>query len=75
MHLNLIPEIKETREAQNPCPLLPLTPKRFDIIGDVAVISIPSEHDNFKDEIAKTIVSRSGCLDDQRLQTWSSLPF
>jgi tRNA (guanine37-N1)-methyltransferase len=28
-----------------PAPLLHLTPKRFDIIGDVAVISIPPELD------------------------------
>ena len=41
-----------------PIPLLHLTPKRFDIIGNVAVISIPPELDKFKDEIAKTIVSK-----------------
>ncbi|HJH31354.1 MAG TPA: hypothetical protein C5S50_04035 [Methanosarcinaceae archaeon] len=31
-----------------PDSLLHLTPKRFDIIGDVAVISIPPELDDFK---------------------------
>ena len=40
--------------------LLHLTPKRFDIIGDIAVISIPPELDDFKGEIAKTIVSKRG---------------
>ncbi len=43
-----------------PDSLLHLTPKRFDIIGNVAVISIPHEIDNFKDEIAKTIASKHG---------------
>jgi len=43
-----------------PAPLLHLTPKRFDIIGDIAVISIPPELDDFKNEIAKTIVSKRG---------------
>lgn len=43
-----------------PAPLLHLTPKRFDIIGDVAIISIPPELDNFKNEIADTIVSKRG---------------
>ncbi len=43
-----------------PNPFLYLTPKRFDIIGDVAVISIPPELDDFKDEIAQTIISKRG---------------
>ena len=43
-----------------PDSLLPRAPKRFDIIGDVAVISIPPELDDFKNEIAKTIVSKRG---------------
>ena len=59
-----------------PAPLLHLTPKRFDIIGDVAVISIPPELDDFKNEIAKTIVSRPGYPDDQCVKPcWSNLPF
>jgi len=40
--------------------LLHKTPKRFDIIGDVVIISIPPELDEFKSEIAKTIVSKQG---------------
>ena len=67
--------LRDQMSGTIPVPLLHLTPKRFDIIGDVAVISIPPERDDFKDEIAKTVVSRTGCPDDQRLQPWSSLPF
>ena len=68
-------ELPRPDNQYNPCLTYTPHPKRFDNIGDVVVISIPSEHDNFKNEIAKTIVSRFGCPDDQRLQTWSSLPF
>ncbi len=52
--------LRDQMSGTIPDPLLHLTPKRFDIIGDVAVISIPPELDDFKDEIAKTIVSRLG---------------
>ncbi|MCQ1536539.1 class I SAM-dependent methyltransferase family protein [Methanosarcina sp. KYL-1] len=41
-------------------PLLGLVPKRFDFIGDVAVISIPQELDVYKETIAKKLVSMRG---------------
>ena len=52
--------LRDQMSGTIPASLLHLTPKRFDIIGDVAVISIPPELDEFKDEIANTIVSKRG---------------
>ncbi|MBW6471161.1 MAG: class I SAM-dependent methyltransferase family protein [Methanosarcinaceae archaeon] len=52
--------LRDQMSGTIPAPLLHLTPKRFDIIGNIAVISIPPELDDFKDEIAKTIVSKRG---------------
>lgn len=41
-------------------PLLPMVPKRFDYIGDVAVISIPPELAAYKETIASKLLSMRG---------------
>lgn len=41
-------------------PLLSLVPKRFDYIGDIAVISIPAELDAYKEAIVSKILSMRG---------------
>lgn len=41
-------------------PLLPMVPKRFDYIGNVAVISIPSELGAYKEAIASKLFSMRG---------------
>lgn len=41
-------------------PLLPLVPKRFDYIGDIAVISIPAELEAYRDAIVSKILSMRG---------------
>lgn len=52
--------LRDQMKNNIPKSLLYHTPKRFDVIGDIVVISIPPELDEFKDEIAKTIVSKRG---------------
>lgn len=41
-------------------PLLPLVPKRFDYIGDIAVISIPPELGAYREAIVSNILSMRG---------------
>jgi tRNA (guanine37-N1)-methyltransferase len=41
-------------------PLLPLVPKRFDYIGDIAVISIPSDLGTYREAIISKILSMRG---------------
>ncbi|AAM05059.1 TPA: class I SAM-dependent methyltransferase family protein [Methanosarcina acetivorans] len=41
-------------------PLLPLVPKCFDYVGDVAVISIPEELEAYRDSIVSKILSMRG---------------
>ncbi|WP_440948700.1 class I SAM-dependent methyltransferase [Methanosarcina sp. T3] len=41
-------------------PLLPLVPKRFDYVGDIAVISIPEELEAYRDSIVSKILSMRG---------------
>jgi tRNA (guanine37-N1)-methyltransferase len=41
-------------------PLLPLVPKRFDYIGDIAVISIPTELEAYREVIVSKILSMRG---------------
>ncbi|HIH74116.1 MAG TPA: class I SAM-dependent methyltransferase family protein [Methanosarcina sp.] len=41
-------------------PLLPLVPKRFDYIGDIAVISIPAELEHYREAIVSNILSMRG---------------
>jgi tRNA (guanine37-N1)-methyltransferase len=41
-------------------PLLPLVPKRFDYIGDIAVISIPAELGAYREAIVSKILSMRG---------------
>lgn len=41
-------------------PLLPLVPKRFDYIGDIAVISIPAELGAYREAIVLKILSMRG---------------
>jgi tRNA (guanine37-N1)-methyltransferase len=41
-------------------PLLPLVPKRFDYIGDIAVISIPAELRDYREAIVSKILSMRG---------------
>jgi tRNA (guanine37-N1)-methyltransferase len=41
-------------------PLLPMVPKRFDYIGDVAVISIPPQLAGYKEAIASKLLSMRG---------------
>lgn len=41
-------------------PLLPLVPKRFDYIGDIAVISIPVELNAYRETIVSKILSMRG---------------
>ncbi|MDD4498493.1 MAG: class I SAM-dependent methyltransferase family protein [Methanosarcinaceae archaeon] len=52
--MNLRDEMRGKVEAS----LLGFIPKRFDVIGSVAVISIPEELRAFKKEIAETLVSK-----------------
>ena len=41
-------------------PLLPLVPKRFDYVGDIAIISIPRELEAYRDSIASKILLMRG---------------
>lgn len=41
-------------------PLLPLVPKRFDYVGDIAIVSIPKELEAYRDSIASKIFSMRG---------------
>ncbi|AKB36504.1 tRNA (guanine(37)-N1)-methyltransferase Trm5b [Methanosarcina siciliae C2J] len=47
------------REIVDPS-LLPLVPKRFDYVGDIAVISIPEELEVYRDSIVSKILSMRG---------------
>lgn len=50
--------LREQMQGIIPDSLLSLVPKRFDIIGDLVVISIPLQLDEYKAEIAENIISR-----------------
>ncbi|HUW67685.1 MAG TPA: class I SAM-dependent methyltransferase family protein [Candidatus Nanoarchaeia archaeon] len=52
--------LREQMQGIIPDSLLPLVPNRFDIIGDLVVISIPPELDDYKTVIAKNIVLQHG---------------
>jgi tRNA (guanine37-N1)-methyltransferase len=41
-----------------PAPLLPHLSNRFEIIGEVAVVSLPQELDDYKEDIARQIISK-----------------
>jgi len=41
-------------------PLLPLVPKRFDYVGDIAIISIPEELEAYRESIVSKILSMRG---------------
>jgi len=50
-------KLKEQMKNIVPEPLLHLVPNRFEVIGDVAVISIPPELDDYKTDITNMIIS------------------
>ena len=52
--------LKTRMECIVPEPLLHLVPNSFDIIGNIAVISIPPGLDNYKAQIAQAIISKHG---------------
>jgi tRNA (guanine37-N1)-methyltransferase len=50
--------LKDQMKGKIPEPLLPMVPKRFEIIGDIAVLSIPPKLDNYKIDIARMVASK-----------------
>lgn len=52
--------LKTRMEYIVPEPLLHLVPNSFDIIGNIAVIAIPSGLDDYKTQLAQAIISKHG---------------
>ena len=50
--------LKEELQGKIPENVLEKLPNRFDIIGDIAIVSVPGSMDNYKQEIARTIMEK-----------------
>jgi tRNA (guanine37-N1)-methyltransferase len=50
--------LKDDLKGRIPEKELDILPKRFDIIGDIAIVSIPEELESYKEDIARTIMGK-----------------